>query len=139
MNTVEVTGGRRREREIVHAAVAFCLNQLLPRFRTLDIRVDLERLPDAYGYCSQADTDREYDISIRRDLGLYDLISTVCHEMVHVKQYVRGELDGVRWQWRKTPVSEDTVYSDLPWEIEAHDMEGELAMECFRQLNVKIY
>ena len=43
-----------------------------------------------------------------------DFITTVAHEMVHVKQYVKGEL---------VNIEEDIDYWDRPSEIEAHGRE----------------
>jgi len=51
----------------------------------------------------------------------------VCHEMVHVKQYARGELyessaqNKHRWQGKW--INKDPDYWDQPWEIEAHGRE----------------
>jgi hypothetical protein len=53
--------------------------------------------------------------------------------MVHIKQYVKGELGDFR-QWKSRKISDKTEYYDLPWEKEAYRLEERLAMECFKEL-----
>jgi len=137
MNTVTVIGGRVKEREIAEKTVYWCIRKLMPRMRTLDITLQLGKI-DAYGYCLQ-ETDREYTLSIQRDLSLFDLISTVCHEMIHVKQYARKELRERQGKtmWKAKNHS-NTSYENAPWEKEAFKHETGLAFECFHQLNVTV-
>ena len=74
-------------------------------------------------------------------MKIFDLISALCHEMVHVKQYARKELrdvyDGawhVGTMWKKSPKNWDNVeYMEQPWEKEAYRLEVPLAIECFRE------
>jgi hypothetical protein len=55
------------------------------------------------------------------------MMETIAHEMVHVKQYSKGELvdlsrsNSTRWQ--NNIIDKSTNYWDLPWEIEAHGKE----------------
>ena len=82
-------------------------------------------------------------LDIKKGLSLYDLVSTVCHEMVHVKQYVKGQLlhrsDGSQ-MWKKDPSIREgkTKYENTPWEAEAFGLEDELAKECFEQINFNL-
>ena len=70
------------------------------------------------GFC-----DYEQDetvITIAKRLSKRETIKTLFHEMVHVKQYAEGRLEQVGvWLGQKY----DCDYVDLPWEIEAHEME----------------
>lgn len=137
MNQVEVTGGKAFERNIVEQTVAFCIGKMMPRLRTLDIEVKIKPLKDALGYCLEGDTNRNFELEIKSGLGLYDLISTVCHEMVHVKQYARKEIWVDReynQRWKKSRVASTTEYMDLPWEKEAYRQERELAIQCFESM-----
>ena len=131
MNQVSVTGGTKRQRDIVHRVTAFVIKQLMPRMRTLDIEIKLKNIKSAaIGYCMEGDTNREFEIEIDRNIGLLSMASTVAHELVHVKQYARREMDSritsglARWKGRR--VREDTPYDQLPWEVEAYRMEREL-------------
>lgn len=82
------------------------------------------------GVCAKTG-DREITIAIDSTLELAQMLCTLAHEMVHVKQYVRG-------QYRATPSrngklkklwlgkSYSVQYHKRPWEIEAFGRECEL-------------
>lgn len=142
MNSVEVYGGKVKEREVIEATVAWCLKKMMPRMRTLDIEVIIlpeKNMKNAMGYCVHGETNREFELIIQKGLSLYNLISTVCHEMVHVKQYSRGELRSNKFgkmKWKAKIISDETSYMDLPWEKEAFKKEHKLAIQCFEEINV---
>jgi len=123
MNYVEVTGGKPYQRKYVESIAYFCLNMLMPRRNNLDISISLKTLKDdAYGYCLSV-TSNDYEIEVDKTLSLRKLLTTVAHELVHVKQYARRELTGdYTWQGR-TYNPKKTDYWDQPWEIEAHGRE----------------
>jgi hypothetical protein len=136
MNQVYITGGRQETRVMVSKIVEWCIKEMMPRMRTLDILVNLKDLKGAaYGYCMEGDTNREFELEIDKNLSLYDLVSTVCHEMVHVKQYARKELrcdrDGNQ-MWKKGKFN-NVQYEDAPWEKEAFKLERGLALKCFEE------
>lgn len=93
----------------------------------------LRRKSDAYGICIPADVERyhrEFDIELDAHLSKKSLLEALCHEMVHVKQYSRGELkerivrSSVRHYWQGKLVNHDEIdYWERPWEIEAHGRE----------------
>ena len=58
-----------------------------------------------------------------------DVLSTVFHEMTHIKQFFYGELDLNRFipRWKGKKCEAD--YKDQPWEQEAHEMEVVLLKE----------
>lgn len=142
MNSITALGGTVVQRDIAEKVVAFCINQLLPKYRTLDITVSFKKLQEshgAYGFCNIADyysKNREFILDIDKDIRLYDLVSTICHEMVHVKQYVKGELSDLfsesGTKWKKKKFSLDYNYDDSPWEKEAFRLEEKLAIDCFK-------
>lgn len=135
MNEVYVRGGKKIQRDIVDRAVHWCIRELMPRVRTLEIEVKLTKCPSAYGWCLMTDDHKTFEIELRKSLSLYDLVSTICHEMVHVKQYYRKELtEDRRWKTRK--VSERVDYFDEPWEKEAFRKEKSLALKCFEEIEV---
>jgi hypothetical protein len=137
MNNVEVLGSVAKERELVENVVHWCIKKLMPRVRTLDIEVRLTKC-SACGYCMCTDDNKTFELEIRKGMNLYDLISTVCHEMIHVKQYYRKEMDNDR-RWKSRKISESVSYENEPWEKEAFRMEEKLAIECFKELNFNIY
>lgn len=123
MNSIEVRGGKAYQKKYVQSMVEYCIKMLMPRMQSLDIRVVLKDLKDdAYGYCL-SETTREFELEIDKKLTLRKLLTTVAHEMVHVKQYARRELTGdYTWQ-NKTYGPKNCDYWDQPWEIEAHGRE----------------
>ena len=55
----------------------------------------------------------------------------LAHEMIHIKQYMKGEMtDEPKAVW-KGQNHEDTPYTKQPWEIEANDLEYELFAKNF--------
>ncbi len=78
-------------------------------------------------------------ISMAIDSRLTDenLFSTLAHEMVHVKQYAKGQLktvsrrDGTKsFKWLGRRVNKD--YFDCPWELEAFSRERVLSNKITR-------
>ena len=70
-------------------------------------------------------------------LDLERLVLTIAHEMVHVKQYARGQIKHKLGQktryWMGKPVRKS--YYKQPWEIEAFSKERILANKVFQILN----
>tara|TARA_R110002126_G_scaffold44448_2_gene126577 strand:+ start:533 stop:784 length:252 start_codon:yes stop_codon:yes gene_type:complete len=61
-----------------------------------------------------------------------DLASTLAHELVHAKQYIRRELNGPMTRWKKKEIPYGPrggckiPYRRQPWEREAFNTEGKL-------------
>ena len=139
MNQIEIVGGKKSERAVAEEVVQWCVKKLLPRHRTLDIYVEFSKI-DAYGYCMEEDEKgRVFTLTLQKGMGLFDLVSTICHEMIHLKQYAKRELRNVngKTMW-KSKDHTNTLYDDAPWEKEAYKLEGKLATECFQTMTVKI-
>ena len=103
MNNIEVTGGTKSQRLYSKSIAEYCCKMLMPKMSTLDIEIKIRRL-----------------------------LETVAHEMVHVKQYAKGELfEGNfklgkhRWmgEWLSDNSNLVKEYWDHPWEVEAHGRE----------------
>ena len=83
---------------------------------------------DLYGSCEQQDEYRNYTININPNLGKRNTLIVLAHEIVHLKQYAKGELKdcskvkSVRWKG-KLYCEENVNYWDQPWEIEAYGRE----------------
>ena len=129
MNMVEVIGGNRTQREICHNVVSHIISLLLPRYRTLDITVTLKTLHgDALGYCMMEENNRTFEIELHNKVSIKELVTNLCHEMVHQKQYARKEMNDGDVQsgsavWKGRKVNPNTDYYNLPWEKEAYRME----------------
>lgn len=69
------------------------------------------------------------------DVGLYgNWLSTLAHEMVHVKQFARKELTGNLQHWKGRDHS-DTDYWDQPWEKEARRLQHKMVVEFEKGMN----
>lgn len=139
MNYIEIFGGTKAKQELTYKVITWYLKKIMPRMRTLEIEVRLTNCykKGAYGYCMMGENNREFEIEIDKNLRLYDFVSTLCHELTHLKQYARGEmkqLDDGRTRWKKVIYSENTSYDDSPWEKEAFRVEKQLAMQCFEEV-----
>lgn len=113
-----VEGGSRRQRELTYQAAKFAWMQLMPRVRKCVVNIELKKLKGYDGTCLDIGP-RDYLIEIDKKLSLGEnFLTTIFHEMVHVKQYVRKELfsDCNFYKTREE-------YLSLPWEIEAYEMQ----------------
>jgi len=76
------------------------------------------------GLCESVDS-RNFII----DIALYgNWMSTLAHELVHVKQFARGELTDNLQYWKGKDHSE-TKYWEQPWEKEARRLQKKLMNE----------
>ena len=102
----------------------------------LDIKLtkNLKKKEGAYGFCHIVDDSlakpREFMIELDASMRYkFDQILTwLAHEMVHLKQFVRGELcdyETGRVQWKSRSFGR-VHYDDQPWEKEAYRLEEEL-------------
>jgi len=133
-NCIEVTGGFAAQRERVLDVITFCIDEMMPRKRTLDIEVKLwncEKYEKALGQCLFVG-DNVFQIDLDNKQDLYNLIVTTCHEMVHVKQYSRRELTERFPQsfWHGELFTDGRCY---PWELEAWDMQRPLAHKYIKE------
>lgn len=78
---------------------------------------------------------RIFEVIIDRAQSTFLQIVSIMHEMVHIKQYAKGELvqsmkNCKDHKWNKTEWIDDEKvgYYDLPWEIEAHGREKGLTV-----------
>ena len=137
MNFVTVTGGNKTQRKVAEITTHQMIAELLPRFRTLDIEVKLKKFPksdrDAIGWCLMQENNRTFEIEINKDIGIKELVTTVCHEMVHVWQYATKQLTqkGCKEFWRGKDYT-DAYYSNQPWERQALRMEKSILKEYKR-------
>lgn len=139
MNLVEVNGGTKAQKELATKVTGWYLKKMLPRYRTLDITINLTKCfsrDGAYGYCTEEEP-KVFEIEVDKSLRMFDFVSTLTHELTHLKQYLRKEmvaLDDGRTRWKKKVYSENTTYENSPWEKEAFKVEKQLAIECFEEI-----
>jgi len=125
---IHVTGSTKDKRALAQKTVAWSIKKLgLNRMSSLSIDVILRKMKkDEYGYCNIIESNRSFIIDINKNVSLKDFVSTIIHEMVHVKQFARNEMSAYGMRWKTKTVSENTKYIDLPWEKEAYKLEAKL-------------
>ena len=119
-------GGTQAQRKYAESMAMFVCKKfnISP---TVDINFKRMTNDTALGGCIELD-DSEYEIEIKRNLPLREMLTTLAHEMVHVKQYELGELTQTNHS--------NYEYWDKPSEIEAHGCEVGLFITWAEQNNV---
>ena len=120
-----------RFNEYVQRASQFYAEQLFPKqlLRHIVVSVKFNKHLDAFGYTSVEKRNskgaaREFLIELHPYITGKEILKTLAHEFVHVKQYAYEELNEEQTQWQGEPFDSDAVdYYQLPWEIEAHGHE----------------
>ena len=104
MNYITARGGTYKQRQLAEQVAWFCAEELLPKYRTLDVDIWL-RSPKAMqgdlGTClnvSATTRSRQFEIELDKSMDKYKFILTLAHEMIHVEQYCRcKKADHGRW------------------------------------------
>lgn len=143
---VSVIGSSKSKREMAEDIAHFSLGILAPRLGAkLEIDIvlinNLRNKEGIAGDCTWEDRSyrpREFTIRIDSSQSKQELLETIAHEMVHVKQFARGELKNTNSlhisKWNDKEVDDiKTNYYDLPWEIEAHGRERGIFIRWFEQ------
>lgn len=153
---ITVEGFSKKQALEIEEAAEFFAHQLMdPRMvRNLTIDIERNRKLDVMGEVTNEDdttTSRWFTITLRGAKDDEDVIKTLAHEMVHVKQYAKNELSkqmrvtrglgfrlATKWQgefWK--PKSKEDPYWDAPWEIEAYGREVGLYHKWVQHWNSK--
>lgn len=127
-------------RPYVKRAAIFYAEQLIsPKMmENIFIRIKFDKKLEEYGYASVEEYNtsgkpREFCIELNPNIGAHDILETLAHEMVHVKQYVYSETNEALTRWKGTKIQDDLDYFSHPWEIEAYGM----SVGLFRQFVIK--
>jgi len=129
----EINGIGKKRQHLISSVISFMEKELNLSNILIDVEVSyLFQNERAYGFCSHSSAN-EYTIELDQTLDLYDLIETICHEMIHVKQYAFGELvdRGTKALYKNHLYEIDDVSS--PWEQEAYEKES-LYMNLFLKI-----
>ena len=148
-----IISGRFPQKERFHQFGCDVINHFFKRDRKQLIVIGVEMQPklddNNSGYCVDfgthkvfgGDRSRMIAISLSRNYndgeekfpyGVRDIASTLAHELVHAKQYIRRELNAkilnnalVTSSGKIRTLSQNT-YRKFPWEEEAYGLEEEL-------------
>jgi hypothetical protein len=143
---ITVCGGSFKERELGQEVIQLCKNMLLPNHKYIHVNLSFKNLgKEQYGEILPIEVEpksRIFDIGIQTKLPFPDFISTICHEMVHLKQYVKWEfcedIESKHYYWKNTKVGYDVDYKNLPWEKEARKLENILKYKCFDKIKTEV-
>lgn len=132
---LDYDGFGKRQGKILDEVVPFFAERLI-RPRTLSVlelcfvRTDMEE--DGLCECETNTNPRSFIIEISNKVKGEEFIKTVAHELVHVKQYVKGELKQrykphfhFLWYNNVVKITDDNYYNS-PWEVEAREWEEKL-------------
>ena len=141
---VEITGSGKRKREKIVEAAYFYKERLMPRMKTLVLNIRLSptlftRTGDLGDCVWEESYSRPREFTINLDSRDIDTaVETLAHEMVHVKQWARREMQDVyddddtpsRTRWKSRKIDTTKVhYHDWPWERQAWKLEPKLYNE----------
>ena len=130
---VKVTGSNKLTRKIVKTAAWWYAEKLMGKrlIAGLEININLNKnllSEDGNEGTAIWEDDsvrpKEFTITLDTSCTIRNILITLAHEMVHVKQWARGEMyeyverDMVRFNKTKFDMA-DINYWDYPWEIEA--------------------
>jgi hypothetical protein len=127
---------------LISRAIEFYCTRLMNKrtVSTLEVLVEAKNKLDnnVLGLCyfdGYSEGVREFILEIKKKVILEDLLTTIAHECVHIKQFAKRELKDGRviansTIWKGSEINELKVdYEDLPWEIEAVENEYLLFQE----------
>lgn len=143
--SVTILKGTAKQRRLLWEAAEVFTEKLDIVYFNSDITVFLVKdLYEKEGIKGDIDFDMDddsdhmaFDIRLDSSMNMQALIRALAHELVHVKQYLRKEIEDGRYMcvlWKgKRYVRTSSNYWDYPWEIEAYGREIAL-LELFVQV-----
>lgn len=130
MKQINIHNGTGFKQKWAELAINWYVDNYLPKVKKLHIDLCFNELDQFNGLCTQMDK-RNFNIQIEDSLEFDDMIVTIMHEMIHVKQYVKNEMADLSCgnvRWKKCTYNPDNLdYWDHPWEKEAHNFDEILA------------
>ena len=112
-------------RSQIKDAVQIAKRHLMPKMPDLTVEIQIVNGLGFYGLCSDLG-EKHYMIEVDNNGDIREMISTVIHEMTHVKQYVRNELQGGLhgvYLWKGQIIHAELENCETPWEQEAYNTE----------------
>ena len=128
--SVSITG-RIAKKKQVETFIFDALIHLMPRLkRSIDIDVYVVTRCDNNYYALCFGDKNSAEIELARGSGdttftLNEMMLNLAHELVHVKQFIKGELHPSLNTWKRLDYT-NVPYSRTPWEKEAYLLEDKL-------------
>jgi len=133
---ISITGRIARKKQ-VETFIFDTLEYLMPRLkRDIDVDIRIVTRCDNQHYALCFGDKNSAEIEIARGSGdkifsINEMVLNLAHELVHVKQFIRGELHPSLNTWKKLDFS-NVVYSRQPWEKEAYLLEDKLVEKFWK-------
>jgi len=131
--------GRIAKKDHVITFVENALTGMMPRLRrTIDIEINVLTECDNKNYALCWGDREEVEIELARRSGskkftLDEMMLNLAHELVHAKQFIRGELHPTLHKWKKFKKDyANTPYFKQPWEKEAYLMEDKIFKQYWK-------
>ena len=115
------------------------LSSRMLKFVNIEVKIVSGNAPS--GLCiideyNNQNKPRSFTIEINKNQSKMEILNAVAHEMVHVKQYVYGELNEQMSSWLGQKIDCDEVdYFEQPWEVEAYNLEAFLTVMYLSEKN----
>lgn len=131
MFDVEILGKIKNKKK-VHSMCTHILCYLMPRTtKDVDIIIQFVNECDSQVAGECYGDQEEVIINIAKNSHGYaysfeEQILTLCHELVHAKQFIKGELSDTGRIWKGVDMSMINEIENQPWEQEAFELETKL-------------
>jgi hypothetical protein len=133
--------GRIAKKKQVETFIFDVLEHLMPRLKrnvSIDVNIVTRCDNQHYALCLGDKNSAEIELargSCNTKFSLEEMMLNLAHELVHAKQFIKGELHPNLNRWKSLDYS-NTVYSRQPWEKEAYLLEDKL-LETYWKTNGK--
>lgn len=130
MITISINGRIRNKKNVINYTLDI-LQELLPRVKRnveIDINIVSKCEHNHYALCSGDKDGAEIELARgtnNTSFTIEEMMLNLAHELVHAKQFVKGELHNSLSIWKKSDYSK-IPYSKTPWEKEAYLLEDKL-------------
>jgi hypothetical protein len=121
---------RKKFKPYLTKAIKYYSESLMSKkmLENLFLSVKFNSKLDVFGYAQIDEYNisgkpRIFSIELNPDIGAADILKTLAHEMVHIKQFVYGDTNESLSKWKGIKIQDSMEYYSLPWEIEAHGRE----------------
>lgn len=127
--------GRWPQKDRFHDFAYNCIYHFFRNDLKRDVFIDINLKRDLKNYLGLCDGTRsQVEIDLARSYdgrreSINALALTLAHEIVHAKQFIRGEINDTNYIYKKGSVTldcEGVRYSQQPWEVEAYELQQDL-------------
>ena len=129
--------GRIQKKKAVETFILNVLKHLMPRLQRnvdIDVRIVTQCDNENYALCWGDKNSAEIELARRSGdirFTLDEIVLNLAHELVHAKQFIKGELHPTLSKWKSLDYR-DVAYSKQPWEKEANLLEDKLKKKYWK-------